>query len=76
MLAAEATRDPGVAARATRMALYLKDDPAALRMVDIWAAVEPDNLTAHRHAVDLLLYPKHNVSDCFCESCFFFALRS
>ena len=55
MLAAEATRDPGVAARATRMALYLKDDPAALRMVDIWAAVEPDNLTAHRHAVDLLL---------------------
>ena len=55
VLTAEQTLDAGVAARATRMALYLKDDGAALRSVKIWTQTEPGNLTAHRHAVDLLV---------------------
>ncbi|MBT4162018.1 MAG: tetratricopeptide repeat protein [Gammaproteobacteria bacterium] len=55
MVAAEETLDPGVAARATRLALYLKKDDVALRTVEIWADREPDNIDAHRHAVDLLL---------------------
>jgi len=54
-LVAEQTEDPGVAARAARMALYLKDDKVALRAVKIWAQTEPDNLSAHRQAVELLL---------------------
>lgn len=49
------TRDPGVAARATRLALYLKKYPEALETVLIWAEVDPENVVAHRHAVDLLL---------------------
>ncbi|SVE12265.1 uncharacterized protein METZ01_LOCUS465119, partial [marine metagenome] len=36
ILTAEETRDPGVAGRAVRMALYLKNDDAALRAVKIW----------------------------------------
>lgn len=55
MAASEETLDPGVAARATRLALYLKNDDAALHTVAIWADQEPDNIDAHRHAVDLLL---------------------
>ena len=52
---AEKTRDPGVAARATRLALYMKQNDAALRTVAIWAEQDPDNIDAHRHAADLLL---------------------
>ena len=53
--AAEETRDPGVANRAAMLALYLKNDDAALRVVKIWAEEEPENVNAHRHAVDLLV---------------------
>lgn len=49
------TRDPGVAARATRLALYLKKYGEALETALIWAEVDPENVNAHRHAVDLLL---------------------
>lgn len=49
------TRDPGVAARGTRLGLYLKKYDEALEMALIWAEVEPDNVAAHRNAVDLLL---------------------
>ena len=52
---AESTRDPGVVARAANMALYLKKETSALEMVKIWSEVEPDNMTAHRHAIDLFL---------------------
>jgi len=55
MVAAFETRDPGVAARATRLALYLKNHDVALKAVEIWAEREPDSLDARRHAVDLLL---------------------
>lgn len=53
--AAEATRDPGVAARATRLASYLKRDDAAATAARIWAEAEPDSLDAHRHAADQLM---------------------
>jgi tetratricopeptide (TPR) repeat protein len=49
------TRDPGVAARATRLALYLKKYAEALETALIWAEVDPENIAARRHAVDLLL---------------------
>lgn len=49
------TRDPGVAARGTRLALYLKKYEQALEMALIWAEAEPENVAAHRNAVDLLL---------------------
>ena len=52
---AEQSRDPGVAARATRLATYLKKNPEALVAAQIWATEEPDSLDAHRHAADQLM---------------------
>lgn len=52
---AEETRDPQVAARATRLALYLKDEAQALRTALVWAEEDPKDVDAHRAAVDLLL---------------------
>ena len=49
------TRDPGVAARATMLALHLKKYGEALEAALIWVEVEPENVVASRHAVDLLL---------------------
>jgi tetratricopeptide (TPR) repeat protein len=53
--AAVATRDPGVAARATRLALYIKKYDKALETALIWAEVEPENVDARRQTVGLLL---------------------
>ncbi|MEK9822943.1 MAG: tetratricopeptide repeat protein [Gammaproteobacteria bacterium] len=55
LYAARETGDPGVAARATRLALYLKNDDIARQTLEIWTAADPDNIDAHRYAVDLLL---------------------
>lgn len=55
MQATEETRDAGVAERATRLALYLKKEDAALRTALIWAEKDSGNIDAHRHAADLLL---------------------
>jgi tetratricopeptide (TPR) repeat protein len=52
---AEQSRDPGVAARATRLAAYLKKNPEALQAALIWAEEEPDNIDAHRHSADQLM---------------------
>ena len=52
---AEDTKDPGVAARATRLAAYLKDAESELQAAQIWARAEPDNIYAHRHAADKLM---------------------
>jgi tetratricopeptide (TPR) repeat protein len=52
---AEQSRDPGVAARATRLAAYLKKNPEALQAAQIWAEEEPDNIDAHRHSADQLM---------------------
>ncbi len=49
------TRDPAVAERATRLALFMKNDLAAMSAATIWAEEDPDNIDAHRHLSDLLL---------------------
>jgi len=49
------TRDPGVAARATRLAAFLKNDTVALQTAQIWVDVEPDNLDAQRHSANQLI---------------------
>jgi len=52
---AEETNDPGVAARATRLAAYLRKPEAALITARIWAESDPENVDAHRHAADQLV---------------------
>ncbi len=52
---AETSRDPGVAARATRLAAYLKQNEDALKAVKIWVEQEPESLDAHRFAADQLM---------------------
>ena len=52
---AEETRDAGVAARATRLANYVKRNDLALKAAQIWSEVEPDNIDAHRHTADQLM---------------------
>ena len=49
------SRDPGVAARATVLAAYLRRSSAALTVAQIWAEVDPDNIDAHRYAADQLM---------------------
>lgn len=44
---ARETRDPGVVAAAARLARFVNDDRAAMEAVDLWLALEPDNLDAH-----------------------------
>ena len=51
-LEAVKTRDAGVAARATRLAAYLKRDDIAAPAAELWAELEPDSLEAHRHAAE------------------------
>lgn len=46
MQQAHETRDPGVTARATRIAQFLKADNAALDGARLWTELEPDNLEA------------------------------
>jgi tetratricopeptide (TPR) repeat protein len=52
---ASETRDPGVAARATRLASFLKNDDVTLEAALIWVEVEPDNLDAQRHSANQLI---------------------
>lgn len=44
---AETTSDPGVIARATRLARYLNAHPSALQMAELWLEVDPENPEAH-----------------------------
>ncbi|GMR08370.1 MAG: tetratricopeptide repeat protein [Gammaproteobacteria bacterium] len=46
--AAEATRDPRIAARATRIAVFARDEQAALAASHLWAQVAPQNLDARQ----------------------------
>ena len=48
MKAAEATRDPRVARRAARIALFARDDQAALEATRRWTALAPDDAEAHQ----------------------------
>lgn len=46
MQEAERTRDPGVTARATRIARFLGADQAMVKMATLWADIEPENTEA------------------------------
>jgi len=48
---ANATRDPGVVARATRLAFHLRDSEALGPMAKLWVEIEPDSLAARQIAV-------------------------
>lgn len=49
------TRDPGVAARATMLAAYLRRDEVALSLAKIWTEEDPDDIDGHRFIADLLM---------------------
>lgn len=53
---AQATMDPGVTARATRLARYLNAHGAALEMVQLWLEVESNHPEAHYIAVAELVH--------------------
>lgn len=55
---AQATQDPGVAARATRLARYLKAHNVALEMSLLWLEKEPHNTEAHYIATAELIHAK------------------
>ena len=45
---ARSTRDPEIASRATRIAVYARDDEAAYSAAEIWLELDPDNIDAHQ----------------------------
>ena len=45
---ARSTRDPEIASRATRIAVYARDDNAAYEAARIWADLDPQNTDAHQ----------------------------
>lgn len=59
MASARATRDPRVAERATRVALYAGQDELALQAVQRWLELAPDQREAHSVAARLYLRRGH-----------------
>ncbi len=53
--AAELTQSPQVAARAAQVAMYAKDYDKAMDAVNVWTAVEPENITARKLIAGLQL---------------------
>ena len=51
----KATRDPRIAQRATEVALYARDQAAALEAAKIWLDLEPDSLQPKQTIVALLI---------------------
>ena len=45
---ARTTRDPEIASRATRIAVYARDDKAAYSAAKIWLELDPANIDAHQ----------------------------
>lgn len=65
---AEATRDPGVAARATEIARYLNARRAALRASQLWVDLEPKNPAALTTAAsEMALAGRLNEALYYCE---------
>jgi len=52
---ARKTGDPGVAARVTRLAAYMKAEDALLEAAEIWTAADPKSLEAHQFLADQLV---------------------
>ncbi len=53
--AAQVTRDPAVAQRATRAAYYARDDKRAIIAAKLWNELEPKNIEAHQVLAALLV---------------------
>ncbi len=45
---ARSTRDPAIASRATRIAVYARDDRSSFEAAQIWVELEPDSTDAHQ----------------------------
>jgi len=45
---AKSTRDPEIASRATRIAVYARQDQAAFEAAKIWVELDPENTDAHQ----------------------------
>jgi tetratricopeptide (TPR) repeat protein len=50
LAAAKESRDPAVAERATRIAVYARDDASALKAAELWAELQPHSIEAHQVA--------------------------
>jgi tetratricopeptide (TPR) repeat protein len=50
LAAAKESRDPVVAERATRIAVYARDDASALEAAELWTQLQPHNIEAHQVA--------------------------
>ncbi len=53
--AAEVTRDPAIAQRATRAAYYARDNKRAILSAKLWNELEPKNIEAHQVLAALLV---------------------
>ena len=55
LIEAEKTLDPGVAARVTRLAAYMKADDKLYQAAALWAQADPESLEAHQFLADQLV---------------------
>ena len=53
--AAQLSRDPDVVERATRIAVYSRDEKSALTAAQMWVELQPENLEAHQIIAALLM---------------------
>jgi tetratricopeptide (TPR) repeat protein len=53
--AAQLSRDPDIAERATRVAVYARDEKSALAAAQLWVELQPNNLEAHQVSAALLM---------------------
>ncbi len=53
--AAQLSRDPDIVERATRVAVYARDENSALAAAQLWVELQPENLEAHQVTAALLM---------------------
>ncbi|MDH3947946.1 MAG: tetratricopeptide repeat protein, partial [Gammaproteobacteria bacterium] len=53
--AAQLSRDPEIVERATRIAVYARDENSALAAAQMWVELQPENLEAHQVTAALLM---------------------
>ncbi len=53
--AAQLSRDPEIVERATRIAVYARDERSALAAAEMWVELQPENLEAHQVTAALLM---------------------
>ena len=53
--AAQLSRDPDIVERATRVAVYARDEKSALAAAELWVELQPNNVEAHQVTAALLM---------------------